>query len=532
MVGLNLVRKEIITIFLMLVFTCGHIYALNWKIPQKNSNSHYVIGSISQLKLANGPERSQFVSCTHSLSANLLTATVRVCRSGMWLVYPPLLYTKQGYAHSRSGNCLIFEGLGKIMGYRPKMQTGYRPLILWIRGTEHRHKKNTVAFISFLLGGTASLAVFLYVLHVRQTADNAEQPLTSKLEQSHWFKAARFGYYTINDGGFFIEMNDTLLHWLGYERGEVINKIKITDLLDPTDRPVYTRLMERGGASAFDDSQFIFLKKDGVAFPVALHSVAQISATNGNDASVIVINNRERKFALEEVLLLNQELESFSYSISHDLRAPLRSIDGYARILREDYGDKVDAEGERVIQVILNNAKRMGELIDNLLLYSRLGRKELLKGMTDMDAIVRAIVAEQLDQEKKNNRVIDVKIHKLHSAVVDVEMIKQVWTNLIANAVKFTSKTAHPKIEINAEVFPNEIRYMVKDNGVGFDMQYVEKLFGVFQRLHKVQEFAGTGVGLAIVKRIINRHHGRIWANAVIDEGATFYFTIPLENGK
>jgi signal transduction histidine kinase len=219
---------------------------------------------------------------------------------------------------------------------------------------------------------------------------------------------------------------------------------------------------------------------------------------------------------------LNKELEAFTYSVSHDLRAPLRSVDGYSKILKEDYSNLLDEEGARVINVIQGNARRMGNLIDDLLEFSRVGRKEMSRSTVNMEEIVYAIVREM---EGAGN--IEFKISQIHSSQVDVNMIRQVWINLISNAVKYSSQKSNVKIEISSSITEKEVWYSVKDNGVGFDMQYVHKLFNVFQRLHKIQEFEGTGVGLAIVKRIINRHGGNVYAEGRINEGAIFHFTIP-----
>ena len=241
------------------------------------------------------------------------------------------------------------------------------------------------------------------------------------------------------------------------------------------------------------------------------------------------LDNIECKQALEKINNLNRELEDFTYSVSHDLRAPLRSIDGYSRILQEDFGDKLDEEGRRVLNVIMSNAKRMGKLIDDLLDFARLGRKEIQRSRINMTGLVNNILRELLVQEP--DRKIDVKVDELDTAFADVDMIRQVWTNLIENAIKYTGKKDLAAIEISSyESGYGELCYKVKDNGVGFDMKYAPKLFGVFQRLHKMQDFSGTGVGLAIVKRIITRHEGRVWAEGTLQEGATFYFTIPNDN--
>ena len=223
----------------------------------------------------------------------------------------------------------------------------------------------------------------------------------------------------------------------------------------------------------------------------------------------------------------NQELESFSYSVSHDLRAPLRAINGYTRILLEDYADSLDAEGQRVCQVIIGETQRMGKLIDDLLAFSRLSRKEIQPAQVDMKSLVLSVFGE-LTTEPARER-IDFKIGKLPMANGDLALLHQVWVNLLSNAIKFTSKRERAVIEVGSKRSDDQAVYYVHDNGAGFDIQYVDKMFGVFQRLHSEDEFEGTGVGLAIVQRIVQRHGGRVWAEGEVDKGATLYFSLPRE---
>jgi PAS domain S-box-containing protein len=226
-----------------------------------------------------------------------------------------------------------------------------------------------------------------------------------------------------------------------------------------------------------------------------------------------------------QLLATNQELESFSYSISHDLRAPLRAIDGFALMIEEDCRDALDAEGRRYLAVIRDNSKRMGSLIDDLLEFSRLGRLPVVTLDINVDSLVQEVVAEVLTVSE--DRVPQMDIGPLPVARGDRGLLRQVWINLIANAVKYTGKQIMPRITVRGEQNDTEIIYSVSDNGVGFDMEYVGKLFGVFQRLHRADEFSGTGVGLAIVHRIVSRHGGRVWAEGKLNEGATFYFALP-----
>jgi len=221
----------------------------------------------------------------------------------------------------------------------------------------------------------------------------------------------------------------------------------------------------------------------------------------------------------------NKELEAFSYSVSHDLRAPLRAIDGYTRILMEDYETVLDAEGQRVCAVIRRQTQRMGELIDDLLAFSRLSRTQVQTSLIDMEALTNSLFHELTTPADRER--IDFQLGSLPLAVGDPTLIRQVWLNLLTNAVKFSSKRVRAVIEVGGQQSDTEATYYVRDNGAGFDMQYADKLFRVFQRLHSEREFEGTGVGLAIIQRIIHRHGGRVWAEGEVDQGATFYFTLP-----
>ena len=223
----------------------------------------------------------------------------------------------------------------------------------------------------------------------------------------------------------------------------------------------------------------------------------------------------------------NKELEGFSYSVSHDLRAPLRAILGFARMLQEDHGEKLDQEARRKLEVIQNEAQRMGVLIDDLLAFSRLGRKAMQFAEFDMTDLARSTY-EGLNGHHDGPRA-DFHLGALPRAKGDRVLLGQVWANLLSNALKFSAKREKPVIEVNAISDDKEHVYFVRDNGAGFDPRYQSKLFGVFQRLHDSSQFAGTGVGLALVQRIVTRHGGRVWADSKPDAGATFYFTLPKE---
>jgi signal transduction histidine kinase len=226
----------------------------------------------------------------------------------------------------------------------------------------------------------------------------------------------------------------------------------------------------------------------------------------------------------KELETANKELESFSYSVSHDLRAPLRAVSGYAIMLKEDYEDSFDEEAKRITGNIISNVKMMGRLIDDLIAFSRLGKRDVARRNIDMKALAEACTSELLNgwPEEKFNLVVGDLPH----CFGDEDLIRQVWFNLIGNALKYSSRTTDPLIEIGSTGNSNEVAWFVRDNGAGFDMKYADKLFKVFQRLHSQDEFEGTGIGLALVRRIIDKHKGRIWAESTPGMGAAFYFTL------
>ncbi len=296
-----------------------------------------------------------------------------------------------------------------------------------------------------------------------------------------------------------------------------------------------------------DQREFHIVRASDHAVRVIQAAERVIPGANGEAARIVGVNLdiTERKQSEEEICELNadlqrhaveltesnKELEAFSYSVSHDLRAPLRAVDGFSRIVLAEYAPNLDDEGRRMLGVIRSEAQRMGRLIDDLLAFSRLGRQSMESALIEMEGMARAVFDELATQEPHQRLRLRLDLHPLPPARGSDAMIRQVWVNLIGNAIKFTKEREVAEVEIGTwDGGSGGLIYYIKDNGIGFDMSYVDKLFGVFQRLHSQEEFPGTGVGLALVQRIVKRHGGRVWAEGQVGQGATFYFTLPSQS--
>lgn len=391
--------------------------------------------------------------------------------------------------------------------------------------------KFNLTFISLLIGTVLIILMLFLAINstLRARAQAEEALVVASAEIKDLYHNAPCGYHSLNDSGLIVEMNKTWLEWIGYERTQVINKMLFTSLLTTQSKKIFEagfRALKTQGA--VNNIELEIVQRSGNILFVIVNATAILdSYGNFVKSRSTVFDITDRHLAEEKVIAINNELEAFTYSVSHDLRAPLRSIDGYSKILQEDHGPKMDAEATRLLDIIRNNARRMGQLIDDLLDFSRLGRKELEKSTVNMEALVMHVWQELLAQEK--GRKIEFKINHLSEVNGDARMMRQVWINLISNAIKYSKNKEFASIEIGSNIESNRIVYFIRDNGVGFDMKYADKLFGVFQRLHKMQEFEGTGVGLALVHRIVSRHGGKIWAEAHVNRGATFFFYIPTE---
>lgn len=361
------------------------------------------------------------------------------------------------------------------------------------------------------------------------------------------FDKTAHAIYVFNiDTGKIMEANKRAFEMTGYSQEELLKNGAspiFIDNLDFTEEKAlsYFKNAAMGQSQVFE---WKLKKKDGSFHWIEVHLIKATIAGKERILSFFDEINERKNAQLDiqnlnleleqkvinrtvELEIANRELEAFSYSVSHDLRAPLRAINGYAKMVWEDYKNVLDEEGKRLFSRIEDNAKKMGLLIDELLEFSRMGRKEVHKTEVDMSALAQLSLSE-LNAGTEHRA--EVEIHYLHAAQADPALLKQVLVNLLSNAVKYSSKVEKPHVEVRSEVQGDEIIYSISDNGVGFNNQYLDKLFGVFQRLHLQSEFEGTGVGLALAKRIINKHGGRIWASGELNKGATFSFSLPIVN--
>ena len=346
--------------------------------------------------------------------------------------------------------------------------------------------------------------------------------------------------------GFVSKTSQRGIQMLGFDsEDEIINR-SLFDFIDETDHLKAQNLIGLMLEGQYTGpSEYVMVRKDGSRF-YAEANAEIIRDANDEPKNILIISRdiTDRKHAEEEVIRLNAELEqrvldrtaqleaankdleAFSYSISHDLRTPLRALDGFANILMEDYANAIDDEGKRMLKIIVSNANNMGRLIDELLSFSRLGRQDISYSVINMREMAEEVFNEHAtatDKEKISFCLLDIP-----SASGDPAMIRQIWVNLISNSIKFTSKKTDRIIEIGCIAENTENVYYVKDNGAGFDMTNAKNMFGVFKRLHTTKEFDGTGVGLAIVKRIVQRHKGSVRAEGTVNEGATVYFSMPV----
>ncbi|HEX4562555.1 MAG TPA: CHASE3 domain-containing protein [Gemmatimonadales bacterium] len=364
-------------------------------------------------------------------------------------------------------------------------------------------------------------------------------------EMNDLYQNAPCGYHTVDLEGLVVRMNRTECRWLGYQLDEVVGKKNLFDLLAPEDRPRARARFDRLVAGEdIGTGEARFVRKDGTRIAMMVSSVL-VRDVSGAPSRVraTMLDQTEFRGARDMVNRLNAalqrhvaeledvngELERFSYTVSHDLRAPLRAIAGFASLLTQEHASRLDAEGLRLLDVIHVNTERMGRLIDDLLSLTRLSRVPLVRSSVAMTTLVAGVVADRKAAGVDGG--VAISIGDLPDAQADRALLKHVWERLIDNAVKFTTGAEGPRIEIGAQSDNGNTVYTVRDNGIGLDMQYAEKVFEVFQRLHPQSEYEGTGVGLAVVQRVVHRHGGRVWVESASGRGATFFFTLDAKGG-
>jgi len=368
-----------------------------------------------------------------------------------------------------------------------------------------------------------------------EAREKAEQGASAQAQLAAIVVSSDDAIISADGSGIIMSWNKGAQRLFGYEEAEVLAK-PLPLLMPERYRDAHHKGMERmlstGESRVIGKSVELHgLRKDGSEFPLEL-SLSTWSMGQRTFFSGIIRDITERKRAEEEVrhlnaqlITVNKELEAFSYSVSHDLRAPLRHINGFTELLKAHEGSRLDATGQRYMNTIVNSAKRMGTLIDDLLVFSLMGKSRMRTGTVNLDTLVRDVMNDL--HTEVNGREVSWHVDNLPEVYGDATMLRQVWVNLMGNAVKYTRTRARTEIEIGSRQEGEEHVFFVRDNGVGFDPQYGDKLFGVFQRLHHSDEFEGTGVGLANVRRIVQRHGGRTWAEGRVDSGAVFYFSLP-----
>jgi len=330
----------------------------------------------------------------------------------------------------------------------------------------------------------------------------------------------------LDGDGLLLAINSAWTAVLGYAVEELIGHNCVEFILGE-DHPSTREALVAAETGPISNYENRYRHKDG-----GFRWISWVAASEGNRIYASGRHITAEKTAAAELLAKaaeleasNRELESFTYTVSHDLRAPLRAIDGFGMMLEEDHGSRLDDEGRRLLSVMRDNSRRMGVLIDDLLALSRLSFTALKTADVNVEMLVRELIDELAPTD--GPPCVEFDVGCLAPCFGDRGLLRQVWINLLSNAVKYSSTVAHPRVEIRSQSAPAETIYSIRDNGVGFDMKYADKLFAVFQRLHAADQFAGTGVGLAIVHRIVTRHGGRVWANGELTRGAEFSFALP-----
>ena len=393
--------------------------------------------------------------------------------------------------------------------------------------------ENTIRNLNILLYSLLGTVLILSLAMIRRIRKDMASKEATEKRFSGLLQAAPDATVIADEQGLMRMINKQAEDLFGYTREEMLNQP--VEILIPADlhaAHVHHRnsFMKKASLRAMGAGLELYaVKKGGIQFPVEI-SLSPIKTDEGQLVIASIRDITQRKQLENALRRSNAEMEAFTYSVSHDLRAPLRGIVGFTSILEDDYRDKLEAEGHRITGIIRANTLKMGHLIDDLLAFSRLGRQEIQKMNVDTNALLQEIIGELHLPE--SGKKINWDIKDLPPVFADLKTLRQVWINLISNAVKYSSKKEEPVITIGHTTENGQQVFFVRDNGVGFDNKYRDKLFRVFQRLHGEDEFEGTGVGLALVEKIIARHGGRVWAEGIVGEGAVFYFTLPAEEGS
>ncbi|MGC4100545.1 PAS domain S-box protein [Ferruginibacter sp.] len=427
--------------------------------------------------------------------------------------------------------CLANPGKPVYAIYRNKHKEGH---YIWLEGT-----------VTNLLNNPYVSAVLFNFRDVTKRIESEEKILSSEVRFRSLIENISDAIVLNDEQTNIIYQSPSVERILGYSAEERKGK-KVIDYIHPDNRPDIIRLYEelktvKNKPLSF---QYRFLQKNGKYIwlegvvtnlmdnPAVNAYVANYRDITERKETEIRIRNLNAELEervvkrTEQLRKTNEELEAFSYSVSHDLRAPLRAIIGFSAILEEDYSSKLDEEAKRITAIIKNNTLKMGSLIDDLLAFSRMGRQDIITAPVHMPELVQEVI----DNEDRKDHGLPVQwiVHPLPIVKADINTLRQVWINLVSNAVKYSGNEAAPVIEIGSFTATNgQLAFFVKDNGVGFDEKYKNKLFKVFQRLHSSEEFEGTGIGLAIVEKIISKHGGNVWAESAPGQGACFYFSLP-----
>lgn len=438
-----------------------------------------------------------------------------------------LRYTK-GVDAARA---LVESGVGQGYTYQIQrighelMDTSSVMLAGWVRQNDRSARR-----LNLLLYSVIGLFTLLSLLIISRIRKDITHRLADEKKFRALVDAAPDATVIVDENGIIRMINRQAERMFGYAGEDMLQQP--VEMLIPADlrqrhqshrenfiKTAHVRAMGTG-------IELFAVRKDGSNIPVEI-SLSPIQTDEGMLVSAAVRDITLRKNLENELKKSNSELEAFTYSVSHDLRAPLRGIIGFTAILEEDYASQLDEAARRITGVIKSNTLRMGQLIDDLLAFSRMGRKELQKVKVDMDVLVSEVIREM----EITGHSVNWHIEHLPQVQADLATIRQVWANLLGNAVKYSAQKPDPQITIGTYSQPGYQVFFVKDNGVGFDNKYKDKLFRVFQRLHTEEEFQGTGVGLALVEKIVTRHGGAVWAEGFITRGATFFFSLPHEHG-